>query len=410
MTVSRIPGLSQTENQPEYSDESKIISDWKIINYENKHVPVIKIKQRKNDSPLFANEFIPFRNGIIINSISSSWGQGKYEINTSFYYLDAATQILSKLIVPGIDTIESIISDSSNQLYYSCKKNGRQFIHSYNSGKVENLLSISDSISNLLDTSAWIKLGYYKNMLYALSPNGVFRYNSAKWEQITKISVDDDLSRRRFRWGFRLLPLLNIRITDDAVWFAREVLHGRDCNLLRLDLKTGKISELFDELGYTDRTKKEVYSFSILSDHSLLITATRLMYSYLTFKTDSRQTEVWIFNNTIKTDSGELKPFPVTDIIYRNDTAYLLSVNGIFMKINATLSPVIFWENGHQQIKFSLGVLDYEFVPRSAMFLDNNKLLVGGMWGGIYLVDLANNQITCLDDVKHERKVNITSL
>ena len=46
--------------------------------------------------------------------------------------------------------------------------------------------------------------------------------------------------------------------------------------------------------------------------------------------------------------------------------------------------------------------MNWNFQPRTVVVLGNNKYLVGGLWGGLYILDLRSNTIKCLDDLKDD--------
>ena len=155
------PGFGQSESKIDNSDETKIISNWKFLEHRNSSLPVLRLSQRRFDSPFFCDELIPFKNGFIINSITSNRSRGMINVETSFYYFNLLTKNISRLMLPGVDTIESIIFDKKDGLCYSYKRNGNRVIACFQKGTKQNILTgASVRIKTGLDTAAWIKLVY----------------------------------------------------------------------------------------------------------------------------------------------------------------------------------------------------------------------------------------------------------
>jgi hypothetical protein len=120
-------------------------------------------------------------------------------------------------------------------------------------------------------------------------------------------------------------------------------------------------------------------------------------------KTDDDQHDVWIFNNAITSITGQKIEVPVSTLFNGGDTLVLASRKGLYLKRFDTVSPLVYFKNAHQTIKEKDGVIDFPFEPRSMFKIAPNKFIVGGMWGGLYEVDISSGKLTCLDDIDYDR-------
>ncbi|WP_153801170.1 hypothetical protein [Foetidibacter luteolus] len=397
------------------SDEAKIIERWRPLDFQRSSVPVLKLPKRKNDSPLFCDEMIPYKSGYIINSITSSKGGGKYTVTTSYYYYDLRGNKLSDLSFTGIDTIESIIPDDSKGLYVSYKKSGSRIISFLSAGVEKHLETLAPSdIRMQIDTAKWLKLGYDNGNLYALTPGAVIFYSSDKWSTIVNYSLDEFyVNTLKYKRTGSILPTKNLVIAGRDIWFLQEVVQDRTCLLLKLDTQSGYLSDFFISVDYTDNYFKQINDFMILADSSLLVFASRLMGKSLVLKYRENP-EVWIFNNVLKNVLFyQEEAMVATTATVNNDTLLMAATNGIFAKYGDIIVPLVKLENTHQDIKDKEdGLIDFEFIPRSMIKVANNQFLIGGMFGGLYIVDLNKFSIKALDDVKSSKveRMDILSL
>jgi hypothetical protein len=91
------------------------------------------------------------------------------------------------------------------------------------------------------------------------------------------------------------------------------------------------------------------------------------------------------------------------------DTIILASGKGLFFKYADAIKPLVYFDNFHQEIKDKAGTLDFNFVPRSIEQLADNVFMLGGMWGGLYQVDILNNKLSCFDDINYN-KIKVVDL
>ena len=399
--------LSQINDEDEGSDQAKIVANWKILQYKDAITSTVKFPRRRYDSPFFCNELIPYKNGYIINSITSSPGGRKIDIRTRFYYYNVETKKISQLILPGADTIESIVTNNDDGFYYSYIKSGSRIIGFSSTASKQNVSAAAPrEIKTEFDSARWIKLGFANNELYALSPNGLFIYAGNEWSRVVQYAIDDFyLKVLNYRRSGSTLPTKNITVQRDHVWFLQEVVQQRTCRLLKLDKKTGEVSDFFISLGYIDNYFKQVNDYSIISDQTILVSASRLIGKNLMVSAGPKETDVWIFNNTLRVSHATGKPVAATVSTIAGDTIFFAGINGLFMKHQETVTPLIFWENTHQQIKEKKYIINFEFVPRSLIKLSRDQFLIGGMWGGLYHLDLNKRQIIPVDDIP-DKEIN----
>jgi hypothetical protein len=118
---------------------------------------------------------------------------------------------------------------------------------------------------------------------------------------------------------------------------------------------------------------------------------------------------VWSFNNSIMTTYGAKVELPVSTALNIGDTLILSSNKGLYLKYSDNIKPLIYFDNYHQSIKEKIGIIDFNFDPRSIKIISDNIFIIGGMWGGLYQVDIFNNILTCLDDIDYD-KIKVVDL
>jgi hypothetical protein len=404
LTLSVSLSYAQTETENENSDEAKILKNITPLNYLDKDVKTLKIPKRKYDSPFFCTEIEQYKNGFIINSITSNRTGREIEFTTNFWYYNSIDKSIKKIAISNADTIESIVS-SGKDIFYSIIKNGKRII-----GYVkDNLASVlnnpaSSEISKHLDTAKWIKLGFYEDNLFVLSPSFLFQVSNNEWKTLTKYSIDDFyINVLKYKRSNSMLPTKNIVIKNNSAYFLQEVVQDRSCSLLKLNITDGKVEDYFVSLDYIDNYLKLINDFTFLSDNSLLVSASRLMDNQMVINTKDNKVNVWSYNNQLTTTSNTKVDFPITTALNIGDTLIFASFRGLYFSDSKAFKPLIYFGNYHQSIKEKIGLIDFNFEPRCVKQLSENIYLVGGMWGGLYQVDIINNTLICLDDVNYDK-------
>ena len=410
LILSICAGYGQTEKDNENSDEPKILKNIKPLNYLDQNVKTLKLPKRKYDSPFFCDEMIEYKNGFIINSITSSRAGREIEFTTNFFYYNPIDKSIKKISISKADTIESIVC-SGNTSYCSFIRNGKRDIGYFNNNQYQNLIDkASTDIRKHLDSAKWIKLGIENNRLFILSPNYLFELSNGNWETLTNYSLDDFyIKTLKYRRSISMLPTKNIVVKNNSVYFLQEIVQERTCNLLKLNIANGKVESYFNSLDYIDNYLKQISDFTFLSDSSLLVSASRLIGSQILINTKDDKVNVWAFNNSITTANGTKVELPVNTALNIGDTLILASNKGLYLKYSDNIKPLIYFDNYHQTIKEKTGLIDFNFDPRSIKKLSDNIFIIGGMWGGLYQVDISNNKLTCLDDIEYD-KIRVVEL
>jgi len=403
LTLSICVGYGQTEKDNDNSDEPKILKNIKPLNYLNQNVKTLKLPKRKYDSPFFCDEMTDYKKGFIINSITSSRTGREIEFTTNFFYYNSIDKSIMKISISKADTIESIVC-SENISYCSFIRNGKRNIGYFKNNQYQSLIDkASTDIRKQLDTAKWIKLGFESDRLFILSPNHLFELSSNEWKPLTNYSLDDFyINTLKYRRSMSILPTKNIVIKNNSVYFLQEVVQDRTCNLLKLNIANGKVENYFTSLDYIDNYLKQINDFTFLSDSSLLVSASRLIGSQMLINTKGDKINVWSFNNSIMTTNGAKVELPVSTALNIGDTLILSSNKGLYLKYSDNIKPLIYFDNYHQSIKEKIGIIDFNFDPRSIKKISDNIFIIGGMWGGLYQVDILNNKLTCLDDIDYD--------
>ncbi len=413
LAILFLTGHTQIENDTDNSDEKKILRDIIPVNYSDRPVKTLKFPQRKHDSPFFCDEIEEYKNGFIINSITSTRTGNSIEFNTNFYYINQSDFSIKKIKISNADTIESIVS-TGKSLFYSFIKRGRRTVASLNENMIVDLTNKAPSdVKRHLDTAKWLKLGYYDNRLYVLSPNFLFQVERTEWKTLTSYSLDDYYTKTlRYRRSLSMLPTRNLVINKNSVYFLQEIGQERRCDLLKLNISDGTLEEYFTSINYKDNYLKLVNDFTFLSDNSLLVASSRLMYQNMLIKKDGNKVNVWSYNNLLTTTSNNKIEFSVSTISNVNDTLLFASHSGIYLRDTQAMKPLVYLNNYQQAIKEDIGIIHFEFIPRCVKRLSSNSYLLGGLYGGLYRIDVSKGTLICLDDISYERVkfVDITAL
>jgi hypothetical protein len=238
-----------------------------IMQLEIGHANPIEIKiPNDRELNIFCNEFIQYRDGFIINAITT---RNPIDIDYNFYFIDLTTDELNNLILFELDTIESVIVKNDKLIAAGISK-GKRKILCYGDHLIEEInLNTSDKDIIELGEKSWMKLGTYGNELFALQNNGLFIYNDSVWNSIYKFSLSDLCeSNKVYSSRFPILPTETPQIIDDKMFFYQEIVQGRSCNLFQIDLIEKTSSELFNTLGLIDNSHKVVNSYT-LKNHGI---------------------------------------------------------------------------------------------------------------------------------------------
>lgn len=398
----------QSGQNNENSDEPKILNNIIQFNYTDKAARTLKIPKRKYDSPFFCTEIEQYKNGFIINSTTSNPEGLKILFTTRFYYYNTIDRSIKKILLSNADTIEAIVS-TGNTIFYSIIKNGKRVIGELKNGQE---LTLNDQapleISKQIDTAKWIKLGFCEEKLYALSPNYLFQVSGNQWKQLTKYSIDDFyINVLKYKHSLSMLPTRNIVIKNNSVYFLQEVVQQRTCSLFKLNINNGTLEDYFLSIDYKDNYLKQVNDFIFLDDNSLLVSASRLLYNNIVINTKEDKVNVWSYKNILTTKTNSKIQFPITTALNIGDTIILASARGLYFNNSTLIMPLVYFSNYHQSIKSSIGLIDFNFFPRSIKQLSANRYLLGGMWGGLYQIDISANTVICLDDIDYDKLKSI---
>ena len=407
-TLSFILSYGQSQTFIDSSDEIKILKNIKQLNYIDKKVKILTIPKRKYTSPLFCGEIEKYKDGFIINSTTSYDHRADIDFDTKYFYYNLLDKSIRKINIVNADTIESIVS-TGNAIFYSTIKNGKRVIGYLK----DNLISVlnhqaSSEISKHLDTAKWIKLGLEEGKLFVLSPNFLFQVSNNEWKLLTKYSIDDFYIKiLKYKRSISMLPTKNIVIKNNFVYFLQEIVQGRSCNLFKLSIQSGRLQDFFQSLDYKDAYFKVINDFTFLSDNSLLVSASRLMDEQIIINVKDENVNIWSYNNFLTTTQNEKIVFPITTALSIADTLVFASYKGFYIKEANDIKPLIYFENTHQTIKEKKWRIDFNFKPRCIKKLSEKIYLVGGIYGGLYQVDVFNGTIICLDDINYDKLKSI---
>lgn len=393
------------QDRNEESDERMIQNRWIKLNFDFGTKKIVKLPTRKYDSPMFCHELTPWRSGFIINAITSNPGR-HIEVNTKYYHIDTTSWSLTKLNYDNADTIESIISIGRDSIALCYIVKGVRQIRCIQNGKTTTLLDAASGNFAMLDSASWVKLTFHDSKIYALTSNGLAYWDITTWKLITSFDLDQFyLQSLGYRRSMSILPTLQPKISSGNIWFMQEVVQQRTANLLFAHIKTGKLNELYSSIGYRDNYEREVFTYNFISDGELIVTTSRLMHNFMINRVNKGTDEVWLFGNSIQTPRDTIRPVPISAARPYNGMIFLAGYNGMMVKTEDTVKSLISWNNGHQEVES----IDWEFVPRCIEPLANERFLVGGLWGGLYIVDTKKQMLTPVDEIEYD-KVKIKNI
>ena len=372
------------------------------LNVIQQEVPIIEIPQR--DLNVFCNEFIHYGNGIIINSLITYPSNPDIGINYNYYYLDLVTKNVKKLKCEQLDIIESIIV-RDNQLYISGKKNNESIILISSNGHYEEIQTLSND-SLQIGNSSWIKLGFYNDKLIALQKDGVYLLEDSIWQHYYKFSLDSLNKENGIARAKSIIPTENIKIVNDKLYFVQEIVQGRSSNLIEVDLTNKTVTDFFSKIGLIDNMQKTVYTYYVDSNSNIYITGNRLMNQNLYLKSNNKEFETIIFNNKVKTGVNSDYLVRPRISINKKNCQLIIAENGIFNLSERNIKPILQFEN--QDKRF--GYYSCKFKPRAYSEFGDDKILLGGMYGGIALIDLKTSETEWLDEDKIDVTMEIFDL
>jgi hypothetical protein len=352
-------------------------------------VEVINVPQR--DLLVSCADFIKYKNGYVLNSIVTHPGRYDVDVDVTydFHYLNLSTKEIKKIHFQKLHRIESIITENED-LYISGKYFGQNhFLKISNDSLIE-----LPKIENESHSKNWIKLGFYKNKLIALHKDGVYQLESDKWKSISSFSLDDFNRDNGIAQGRSVIPTENIKIFNDKIYFIQEISGSRSSELIELDLKTNNLTEFWSGLGVNDNYKRELYSYSINSEGEIVFVGNRLMDENLMIQTKGSDFDTYVFNNDIKTDDSLTILVKPRITLLKKDHRLIIAENGIFKLYDSKkIEPILKLNNEHE----GRGYYSCKFKMRSYVEISDSKIILGGIYGGLVIIDLTSSKVEWVD-------------
>jgi hypothetical protein len=176
-----------------------------------------------------------------------------------------------------------------------------------------------------------------------------------------------------------------------------------------LDIKSNNgLSEIFTKYNLKDNYQKIIDNYYLTTDNSVLITGTCIGENML-LEEINNDLKVYIYQEKFK--SKLFNDIQITPkLAFKEDSVIcLICDNGIFKIENNKLIPILRYQIIEELIPTGDGhFYHFTFQPRSLIKISENKYIIGGLYGGIYLFDLKNYSIECLDDFKYPiKKIDI---
>jgi hypothetical protein len=362
------------------------------ISYKNLNTISLKLPNYTTDGTIYSNEFIKYKDGYIINSFSTFPNRfSNVGILDRYHYINLKTKELFRLHINGYDTVQSIISIDSF-IYIAGKANHRIKILKYiNGNEIPINTFINDDFLKELNNNDWIKLGVFKNKLYALQSNGLYLFDDRCWKLIVRIDLKSYF-KEKYNLNEIVIPTENIKLTENKCYFLYEVLQMRDCYLNEINIKNKTISEFWSGFTLPDYYAKEINSYFV--DNNVLYVSVQKFGKIFMSEYDNNR-KIYVLDNRIKADTVGQFEISVRCAIKNKSKLILIAENGLFELNDDLITPLVRFENTSQLIKFGV---HYDFQPRCCEMLSDDRYLIGGMYGGLYLIDLGSGKIECLDN------------
>ena len=394
--------LAQDDSMKEF--DKRLANMMQTVSINKTHAEVFKMPKRKFDSPVFCNEFIPWKNGVIINGLSVSPGGKTFDVAYRFFYFDTINKKLEKITCTLTDSIESLIT-WDDAVYLSGKKNGSCIIAKLDPSGVQVIsTSIGSDSTNTIGKNSWVKLGIYHNQLLAFEKSGIFIYTGRHWQLILERPFAAVYYESKHKNRYPVIPTENIRISGSSLYFLQEITQQRSADLFSLDInKDSCAADFFSRNQLSDNSKKEIISYFV-DEGRLWVNALRLMNDAILLNENKQSIRALVINNQLTSDQGEkvtMRPSAINKL--DKDTIIFAGSDGLFLLVNNQITPVAYFSNATQAIKFKDGTsYDFEFIPRCIQRAGSGKFLIGGLWGGLYFIDISRRTLQCFDDLKKE--------
>jgi hypothetical protein len=373
-------------------------------------VPTLKIPNKIFTNDINSLEFIKHKNGFIVNSLTTSPSNPDVDIAYNYFYFDLKNKEVFKLKIDGFDFVESIIS-IENTLYIAGKLKHKIKVIKVENNKISIVNnSITGKKGQFLNDSSWIKFGKYNNQLYALQNNGAYLFDGLNWVLKAQFNMLDYFKKNSIS-NRTIIPTENIKVNKNKLYFLQEIVQGRDCDLVELDMINNNLSEFWQQNNIIDNYKKEINNYTFLNEDSLLVSASRLGENILILK-EKDKFNILINENKIKTNQENVDDIRIKTIIKtQNKGNILIAENGMFKLQNSTIEPLLYFENTTQLVKFNeTNSYHYNFIPRCGELIEDNMYLLGGQFGGLLIVDLSKKEITCFDDKKAFNSIDLLKI
>jgi len=347
---------------------------------------------------IWPNEFTKYKNGFIINDVTTTPGRPTTVIKYQYYYLDLKSKKIAQVNIPNFDTIWSIIVHD-NHLIISGLKNNKTTVFSVSQDGVMLAYPPLKDGPKSTNQDKWAMLAYRENELICLQKQQISILKNNQWEVACHYDLSAFNKANHIAPYTAIIPSQNIIVKDNKVHFFQEVKQSPNCHFLSVDIETGALDEFWTRNGINDNWSKNASSYRLNENQEMVICPRRGRHNLIIESGDTIAT--WINSGEIKDDSTRLLVDPVSTINFQN-SMLVFAEQGIFSIKNNTITQMLEFNNSTRRRS--------EFEPRAIAEIDQQHILMGGNFGGIGIVDMENFEIIWIQKNLIKAQVDLFNL
>lgn len=348
------------------------------------NVPTLKLATRKTDG-LRTRYAAKFRNGVILTV-------REYEAQERLqpYFLDPKAGVMSAIRLPELDVIRSAVVIGRTAWFVGDKRGGPVLVSVDRSARAVVPLPRADQTP---------QLGIDGEHLLAVYSRTIYRRAAARWALVYEGATLPWSGPPPTRVG-------------SGIYFRDEGRGENDKRLWWLDLSAptkGLISHDKDVgvVGSDGPRWEDSPSHVFAPDGTMWLTVGNHMNGWSLLKRlPSGEYRAAIvhgrlaYGGHLMEDEARRQPLRVSAVAFGEAGELIAAGNsGLYRLVSKELVPLALFQNTHQEIRDSYGVGMWDWDPSELLQLDDQRYLIAGLWGGVYVVDLGADNRSRLSSV-----------
>lgn len=336
--------------------------------------PVATLPNRA-EGGLRARYLTRFREGVLVTVRQGGYGQMPFRLEP--YFLELGRLSLRPVHVPDIDTISSAVV-AGGEAYFLGKKQGRPALVTI-AGDQRRVVALPR-----IDSEP--QLGMDGEHALAVYPRSIYRLNNAVWETLYESDVELPWSGPPpYKVGTRVYFRDEGRGEDDKrLWWLELERPGR---LVPLDRDCGLV-------GSEGPRWENVPSYATTPEGDLwAAVGTDISGRSLLRRMADGRYQVAIMNGKVKFDGNLLgvnsSAIDVSAVAVRAEGTLLVAGRtGLYRISSGRIEPLVSFGNTSQEIAIDGGksIYHWDWEPAQLLELADKRYVIGGMFGGIYVL------------------------